>query len=208
MNLHFTHLEQNRRKSFNEMSDLTKYRYLCVRSYPFSGTATNILFYMEEYYYLNSDNQRIGPFTLDQLLANHITGQTLIWRAGLAQWTNAMSVPEVAARLNPNNADAPQPAAQAQRQATENYFSNKPCPPTNLVWGIIVTILCCLPLGIVAIYKSSQVERNYYNGNYEAALKASNSALNWCIASMAICVLVWMGYFGLILTLPFSLLFA
>ena len=163
---------------------------------------------MEEYYYLNSDNQRIGPFTLDQLLAKNINGQTLIWRAGLAQWTNAMAVPEVAARLNPDATANTTQTETPQAPEREPYFKTKPCPPTNLIWGILVTILCCLPLGIVAIYKSSQVERNYYNGNYEAALKASNSALNWCIASMVVCVLITMSYLGIALMLPFSMLFA
>ena len=157
---------------------------------------------MEEYYYLNSDNQRIGPFTLDQLLAKNITSQTLIWRAGLPQWTSAMAVPEVAARLNHNETPHPQPKE-------EPLYTTKPCPPTNLIWGILVTVLCCLPLGIVAVYKSSQVERHYYNGNYEAALKASNSALNWCIASMVFFVLTWIGYVSFFAFLmPFSLFFA
>lgn len=159
---------------------------------------------MEEYYYLSHDNQRIGPLTLEQLLANHITGETLIWKAGLPQWTNAMSVPEVAAHLNNTSTASPMPP-----RPEESFYKTKPCPPTNLVWGILATVLCCLPFGIVAIYKSSQVERNYYNGNYEAAVKASNSAINWCIASMVISVLIWLGYFGFaIFLVPLSLLFA
>ena len=30
-------------------------------------------------------------------------------------------------------------------------------PDNNLVWGILVTVLCCLPLGIVSIVKATQV---------------------------------------------------
>lgn len=30
-------------------------------------------------------------------------------------------------------------------------------PDNNLVWAILSTVLCCLPLGIVAIIKSTQV---------------------------------------------------
>ena len=162
---------------------------------------------MEEYYYLGPDNQRMGPFTLEQLIAQNITPQTLIWKTGLPQWTNATAVPEVAARLNPNSTQQFQSPDSSQQSSSQSFYQKKPCPPTNLIWGILVTILCCLPLGIVAIYKSSQVERNYYNGNYEAAVKASNSALNWCIASMVICVLVTMGYLGFAIMLPFSLFF-
>ncbi len=32
-----------------------------------------------------------------------------------------------------------------------------PPPDNNLVWAILVTVFCCLPLGIVSIVKSSQV---------------------------------------------------
>lgn len=31
-------------------------------------------------------------------------------------------------------------------------------PDNNLVWGILVTILCCLPFGIVSIIKASSVD--------------------------------------------------
>lgn len=54
-------------------------------------------------------------------------------------------------------------------------------PPTHLVWAILTTILCCLPFGIVAIVKSSKVERYYFNGLYAEALEASNDAKKWSI---------------------------
>lgn len=34
---------------------------------------------------------------------------------------------------------------------------SQPKPDSNLVWGILTTILCCLPLGIVSIVKASKV---------------------------------------------------
>ena len=36
---------------------------------------------------------------------------------------------------------------------------NKLCPDSNLVWAILCTVLCCLPLGIVAIVKAASVEK-------------------------------------------------
>jgi hypothetical protein len=33
----------------------------------------------------------------------------------------------------------------------------KYCPDTNLVWAILCTVLCCLPLGIVSIIKATSV---------------------------------------------------
>lgn len=62
------------------------------------------------------------------------------------------------------------------------------CPPTNLVWAILSTILCCLPIGVVAIVYASKVSNHFYNNNYLKAKKASDRALYWSLASM----IVWM----------------
>ena len=155
---------------------------------------------MEEYYYLSPDNQRMGPVSLDQLLENSIHDNTLIWKKGLTQWTPAKAVPEVAARLEGRAQDTPI-AAEPIPQET------RPCPPTNLIWGILSTIFCCLPLGIVAIYYSNQVEKAYINGEYEKAVKYSDRATNWCIASITISVLLNLGYFAFFSSLmPLALL--
>ena len=48
-----------------------------------------------------------------------------------------------------------------------------------MVGAILTTLFCCLPLGIVAIIKASQVSNNYNQGNYNAAVQASNEAKKW-----------------------------
>ena len=144
---------------------------------------------MEEYYFLSPDNQRMGPVTLEQLLESQINGDTLIWKKGLTAWTPAKEVPEVAAMLAPT---FQQPEPQVNSHPTET----RPCPPTNLVWGILSTILCCLPLGIVSIYYSTKVEKSYFKGDYDKALKYSDRAANWCIASITISLLLNLGYFA------------
>ena len=63
---------------------------------------------------------------------------------------------------------------------------NKQCPDTNLVWAILCTILCCLPLGIVAIIKASSVEKLWLQGRYEEAIKASNDAKKFSIIGAVI----------------------
>ena len=63
-------------------------------------------------------------------------------------------------------------------------------PPNNyLVWAILTTIFCCLPLGVVSIVFSSQVNSKWAMGDAQGALKASNNARNFAIAS-AVAVLV------------------
>lgn len=50
---------------------------------------------------------------------------------------------------------------------------NQPKPPNYLALAIITTILCCLPLGIVSIVFSTQVNSKYAIGDYDGAMKAS-----------------------------------
>ncbi|MGN0028207.1 MAG: CD225/dispanin family protein [Marinilabiliaceae bacterium] len=68
-------------------------------------------------------------------------------------------------------------------------------PPTYLVWSIVMTILCCLPFGIVAIVKSSKVESYYFLGLYAESLKSSNDAKIWCIVSACAGVVLYVTLF-------------
>ncbi len=54
-----------------------------------------------------------------------------------------------------------------------------PPPDNNLVWAILCTVLCCLPLGIVAIVKSSQVQSLWAQGFQAEAQKAADDAKKW-----------------------------
>ncbi len=58
------------------------------------------------------------------------------------------------------------------------------CPPTNLVWAILATVLCCIPLGIVAIIYSNKVTRLYNAGDYAGAERASEVSAWWCIGTI------------------------
>lgn len=62
----------------------------------------------------------------------------------------------------------------------------KPVKPDNyLVWAILSTVLCCLPLGIVAIIKATQVDTLWAQGDYEGAVQAARDAKRW----------TWAGFF-------------
>lgn len=56
-----------------------------------------------------------------------------------------------------------------------------PAPNNNLVWAILTTVLCCLPLGIVAIVKAAQVNSLWAQGQHDAARKAADDAKRWSI---------------------------
>ncbi|WP_319454480.1 MULTISPECIES: CD225/dispanin family protein [unclassified Mycobacterium] len=54
-------------------------------------------------------------------------------------------------------------------------------PDNNLVWGIVVTVLCCLPLGIVSIVKATQVSGLWASGQHAEAQKAADDAKKFAI---------------------------
>ena len=52
--------------------------------------------------------------------------------------------------------------------------------PNYLVQSILVTLFCCLPFGIVAIVKASNVNSLVAAGNIAGAQEASAAAKKWC----------------------------
>lgn len=66
---------------------------------------------------------------------------------------------------------------------------HEPMPPTYLIWSVIMTVLCCIVPGIVAIFYSSQVSSKYYAGDIEGAKRCSRTAEIWIIVSFVLGVL-------------------
>jgi uncharacterized membrane protein len=54
-------------------------------------------------------------------------------------------------------------------------------PNNNLVWAILVTVFCCLPLGIVSIVKATQVSGLWAQGQYAEAQTAADDARKWAM---------------------------
>lgn len=51
-----------------------------------------------------------------------------------------------------------------------------PKPPNYLVWAILSTLFCCLPLGVASIVFAAQVDGKYNSGDYAGALESSAKA--------------------------------
>ena len=66
-------------------------------------------------------------------------------------------------------------------------------PKTWLVESILVTLFCCLPLGIVGIIKAANVSSLYNAGRYQEAEQSSREAGKWTKWGF------WLGLIGGIL---------
>jgi hypothetical protein len=68
-----------------------------------------------------------------------------------------------------------------------------PPPANNLVWAILSTVLCCLPLGIASIVFASQVNTTWAQGDiagaHESARKAKQFAIWGAVAGLVFVVL-------------------
>lgn len=67
-------------------------------------------------------------------------------------------------------------------------------PDNNLVWAILCTIFCCLPLGIVSIIKATKVKELWALGDTAGAQKAADEAKKWAIWGAAAAAIVWVLY--------------
>jgi hypothetical protein len=65
------------------------------------------------------------------------------------------------------------------------------CPPTNLVWAIIVTIFCCSIPGILGIVFAFLTKKHYREGNFEKAQRMSDYGA-WSIIASIILGLITM----------------
>ena len=67
-------------------------------------------------------------------------------------------------------------------------------PSNHLVFAILTTLFCCLPLGIVSIVKASQVNGLWAGGRYAEAQQASDSAKKWAMWSLILGIVVFVIY--------------
>lgn len=160
-------------------------------------------------YWINQNGIQTGPHTFDQLKEMELTGNAYVWRAGMDDWKpitavdelNALVTPQsapelvapeaiapvadTAATLSPNIPPIPQQPAPVQQPYQPQPANEMPkCPPTNLVWAIISTIMCCLPLGVIAIIYSVKVSQRYQQGDIEGAKHYSEVSAWWCIGTI------------------------
>jgi len=73
--------------------------------------------------------------------------------------------------------------------------------PNYLAPAVIVTFICCMPLGAVALIFAAQVDGRRLAGQWEDAKKSSESARLWCWIAFGVGVVFWTLYAALIIVI-------
>ena len=164
-------------------------------------------------YWINHNGVQSGPVDLDAIKEMGLTSRAYVWREGLQDWVKITQMPELqgyyemlAEPVDPQPAQATQQSANGEAVTGQPYqpqpqytqpqqqyapqAAAEPCPPTNLVWAIISTVLCCIPTGIVAIIYALKVTNKYREGDIEGAKRASEVGAWWCIATIILGIIV------------------
>ena len=155
-------------------------------------------------YWINHNGVQSGPVDADGIKNLALTSRAYVWHPGLSDWVKITQIPELEGLyevveepvltgqpIQPHNVTAEPQPVNTQTVNTQPEATQEPCPPTNLVWAIITTLLCCLPAGIVAIIYALKVTNKYREGDIEGAKRASEIGAWWCIASIILGILSW-----------------
>lgn len=112
------------------------------------------------------------------------------------QWANVLGMAydkEVAEKAISQQTPPPVPVTppapsneEPHQMNLQNNIPTEPMPKNHLLFAVLATILCCTPLGIVALIYSSRVSSRYYMGDLEGAKRSSAMAERWIIASFVI----------------------
>lgn len=137
---------------------------------------------MSAYYIVKPGSQEpMGPMSAEQIrqgvMAGTITMDYLFSTPGATEWKPLAQLPGL-------NMGVPGASVAPAGPRPDNY----------LVWSILVTILCCWPLGIYAIIKSASVNGLWEQGKCSEAQAAANSAKTACIWSAVLGVVVTVLY--------------
>ena len=157
-------------------------------------------------YWVNIDGIQSGPISRDELADMDFNPEvTYVWHQELDDWHRIDQLSEfsdivagksvqqsVTPPLIPLEPEMPVvPPMPPMPEIPPMLELSVPAPseaeaPTNLVWAVIVTVMCCQITGIIAIVYGVMTSTANSAGNYEKARHYSDIAQIWVMVSIAL----------------------
>ena len=157
-------------------------------------------------YWVNIDGIQSGPISRDELADMDFNPEvTYVWHQELDDWHRIDQLSEFADIVAgksvqqsvtpppiPSEPEMPVvPPVPPMPEIPPMLELSVPAPseaeaPTNLVWAVIVTVMCCQITGIIAIVYGVMTSTANSAGNYEKARHYSDIAQIWVMVSIAL----------------------
>lgn len=137
---------------------------------------------MKKYYYVSSEGKQSGPISASDFKEYGISENTYVWCKGMAQWVKANEVDELKPFFEESSIP-PIPPVFVQGSTRETMASTQQeklqKPENYLPYAIAATLLCCIPIGVVAIIHANKVDTAWNMGKYDEAEELSKKAKMW-----------------------------
>lgn len=165
---------------------------------------------MNRYFYIDSEGKQKGIFTPEELRAENIKRDTLVWANEMTDWKPANEVEELkflfadsAGYYPPQNPTPPTVEYHQQPEAAHVHThapgaEQEPIPPMPKNWLVESVLITILPfvlcssvlslLGIVGIVSASRVESQYRAGDYDMAKESAKQAKRWTVITFWITI--------------------
>ena len=158
-------------------------------------------------YWVNIDGVQSGPISREDLANMDFNPEvTYVWHQELDDWHRIDQLSELADIVAgksvqqsvtpppiPSEPEMPivPPVPSEPEMPVVPPVPSVPAPseaeaPTNLVWAVIVTVMCCQITGIIAIVYGAMTSTANSAGNYEKARHYSDIAQIWVMVSIAL----------------------
>ncbi len=173
-----------------------------------------------KYYYL-IDGEQKGPASVEELINSGVKGDTLVWRQGMDDWKRASEVEELHDVIEQNtpppppvNSRSTMPPPRTKSETSQvastdnesghtasNATKNLQEPTNYMVYAILATILCCMPLGIVSVIYANKANTSWGAGKYSESIDATQKARLWliiavCVGAVSMMACAMLGFFS------------